>query len=735
MMAAAVAQKLVTASMNALMIRYVTAEIMGFAGNDMELLLSSILFLSRESFRHVADRFPAGAALTPVPPNGRQLDGNAAVLRARIVGTSLLPVPLGLALSLLAACIYAAYFASKATNGSEAASFFCFCGAAALETLAEPLYILSASSLLHAVRARAEVAATLVKCVISFALALAGWGALSFGIAQVAFSLTLLACYWQGLSAHIASTRAAWLVDNAAQTALAGKPAAAAGPPTSVAALLSEARWPEARAALARGAPRAALSELVGPEGARLLGGFAGQGVVKHLLTEGDRMLLALLASRADRGAHAVVANYGSLAARLVFCPLEESLRRLTAQSGLAAWLAKPTAATAAATGPASATVAAVSSEAKLPAADAVNQPNKGSAKQRRGNELVGVDGPSKTVGAASREVATIPSFEPAVDVAAHQQALGAFSAASYLVSWIGMAAVAFGPALAPLFVRYVLGRAWMSQPSDASGNSTNTAISSTHGSSGGQSADVAGVLSAYCVYLLCMAVNGVTEGFATALADASRLHAANIALAGAFAAYAAAAAVLLPRFGTPGLVLAGCVNMAVRISSSVAFISSSLRARGVPFSLRDGLPSLRVLAVAAAGALLSLASAGVFAFPALPPSAQSVAGAFAAAATPLAAVAGAARALLVPAVLGQRLAALGSRGGSGGGALGHALHFACVACAGLAMIAATWLSDRAKLHRAVAMLRARRGAVSSSAIERVSSSDTSVATERLKTE
>lgn len=51
------------------------------------------------------------------------------------------------------------------------------------------------------------------------------------------------------------------------------------------------------------------------------------QGVVKHLLTQGDFLLISYLASLEAQGVYALASNYGGLVARMVFQPIEESSR------------------------------------------------------------------------------------------------------------------------------------------------------------------------------------------------------------------------------------------------------------------------------------------------------------------------------------------------------------------------------------------------------------------------
>ena len=51
------------------------------------------------------------------------------------------------------------------------------------------------------------------------------------------------------------------------------------------------------------------------------------QSGLKHLLTQGDSLLIAIFASLSSQGVYALASNYGSLLARMLFQPIEESSR------------------------------------------------------------------------------------------------------------------------------------------------------------------------------------------------------------------------------------------------------------------------------------------------------------------------------------------------------------------------------------------------------------------------
>ncbi|KAG7097422.1 hypothetical protein E1B28_004768 [Marasmius oreades] len=54
---------------------------------------------------------------------------------------------------------------------------------------------------------------------------------------------------------------------------------------------------------------------------------MTSQSLVKHFLTEGDKFILSWFSPLEDQGGYAVAVNYGSLIARIVFQPIEETLR------------------------------------------------------------------------------------------------------------------------------------------------------------------------------------------------------------------------------------------------------------------------------------------------------------------------------------------------------------------------------------------------------------------------
>eukprot|EP00455_Lapot_gusevi_P054814 TRINITY_DN8856_c0_g3_i1.p1 TRINITY_DN8856_c0_g3~~TRINITY_DN8856_c0_g3_i1.p1 ORF type:complete len:264 (+),score=77.55 TRINITY_DN8856_c0_g3_i1:54-794(+) len=167
-------------------------------------------------------------------------------------------------------------------------------------------------------------------------------------------------------------------------------------------------------------------------------------------------------------------------------------------------------------------------------------------------------------------------------------------------VSLIGLVLVAFGPSYSFVLLDILYGAAW-----------SLTSAPRT--------------LAWYCVYVLVMAVNGITESFVFAVIPASQLHSYNAWLL-VFSCLYIVASILFISFGSVGLILANCVNFLARICYSIVFISrffgqstSSTSSSSAPSSaasslaqhiVRVTLPSPALLLSLLASALLTQYSA-----------------------------------------------------------------------------------------------------------------------------
>jgi oligosaccharide translocation protein RFT1 len=148
------------------------------------------------------------------------------------------------------------------------------------------------------------------------------------------------------------------------------------------------------------------------------------------------------------------------------------------------------------------------------------------------------------------------PSNKPSPD--GIRQAREILSDILKLYNLISLAACALGPTIAPLLLKVVAGSKWAET-------------------------GAGDVLATYCYYIPLLALNGVTEAFAAAVATNTQLHKQSLYMGAFFAGFAGAAYLFLRvlELGAQGLVYANCVNMALRIIWNMSFIRSYFRQNG----------------------------------------------------------------------------------------------------------------------------------------------------------
>jgi oligosaccharide translocation protein RFT1 len=271
-----VATRLLTFALNLATARALSPAAYGVAVVQFHLLNTGILFLAREGLRR--------ACLRVAP-------GEPAAAR-RVLGTAALAAPAGGALAAAAVAALArigaggdpAYLAALRVQGA----------AALVELLAEPLYILATVERRYGLRLAAEAAATLGRAAVTLgALRRGAPPPLAFSWGQLAYAAALLAVY----SAYWARV---WALRRAVSKRGGRGPAAAAA--------ATDSGWPR----LDRGVLRVA-------------GAFSVQAAGKLALAEGSKAVLAAAAPADVQGVYGLVANLGSLAARVVFQPYEEA--------------------------------------------------------------------------------------------------------------------------------------------------------------------------------------------------------------------------------------------------------------------------------------------------------------------------------------------------------------------------------------------------------------------------
>lgn len=290
--------RLLTFVLNQAMIRISDPGVYGTAHIKLDVLLSLILFLSREGVRAAALRHPSdlpNSSSTRPPPRSIRV-------------LHLAPVLAGLTLACaVSRCISFIDEAALQAQPMFAQTLHLYLASTVFELLAEPLY-------LHALspyggrdlilRVKAEGAASVTKAMVTlatcfslsldaFSLTPSARGLMSFGLGQLAYGLTVLVVF----------------------------------------ALTYFRRW-GIGATLRLYDLRDAKSDLTGHGSShpsstpyRLAMTLALQTVVKFLATEADKIAVSRLGTLQDQGGYALGVNYASLPLRILFQPLEESAR------------------------------------------------------------------------------------------------------------------------------------------------------------------------------------------------------------------------------------------------------------------------------------------------------------------------------------------------------------------------------------------------------------------------
>ena len=275
-----------TFGLNQALVRLATPQTFGTAAIQFELLLSTILFLSREGVRN---------ALLRSSLKNKNKDSNLALVE----NISLIPVFLGIPVAGLTALVYVQ--SASTTTASQPhfhLSVAIYALAAIFELLSEPLYIRAQNELKLNIRVRAEGAAVVSKAIISFlvlAFASGEWALVAFSFGQAAYGLSLLMVFLGVYKGEIS------YVPKRVQTKLHDKYV------SSLHSIFHHLTRHKTNHNQNSTATSYFDAELLG-----LSVAMGGQSVIKHFLTEGDKFLVSRLSPLEDQGGYAVASNYGA---------------------------------------------------------------------------------------------------------------------------------------------------------------------------------------------------------------------------------------------------------------------------------------------------------------------------------------------------------------------------------------------------------------------------------------
>ncbi|EEU39211.1 uncharacterized protein NECHADRAFT_43948 [Fusarium vanettenii 77-13-4] len=284
------ASRLITFVANQLLLRYLTAPLLGLS-TQLEVYYLSVLFFARESLRVAIQRQGTVASTT-------KASDTAKVESQAVVNLGYLAIGLGSVVSLVLGWMYLAFPSGAAVSTPYLVeSLYLYGLAAMVELLSEPCFVLMQMRLQFGTRAAAESIATFLRCIVVFGSAV--WaskqqkdvGVLPFALGQMTYGASLLLVYL--ISGYqLASTIGFSILPQAVST--------------------KDGRF---------------WGSYFDRQTMSLAGSMMAQSVVKHLLTQGDTFLVSLLATAEVQGAYALANNYGGLLARLLFQPVEESSR------------------------------------------------------------------------------------------------------------------------------------------------------------------------------------------------------------------------------------------------------------------------------------------------------------------------------------------------------------------------------------------------------------------------
>ena len=302
--------RLLNFAINAILLRYVEKDVIGLANVRLALLYTTVVFFAREAVRKAC--LEVGSATRQQRVNLSWVSTLLGMVLATFLlwsWVTLLEVPTD----------------PKMGHSSYHTSASLFALAAVLELLSEPLWIYAKTGLYVRLQAFAEGAAIGFRALVLISLILGSSHypslvpisqIVAFGMAQAAYGGALCLIYAAALGSEIARDRAEGL--------------------TRLGDLLPRQPVPGV-------VPWISVAQR------DVMLAFSKQAVLQQLLSNGERYLMTLFSaiSLSDQGHYDIIHNLGSLAARLVFRPLEEAFYMFLRQLWSAVLVSVPTTTTA----------------------------------------------------------------------------------------------------------------------------------------------------------------------------------------------------------------------------------------------------------------------------------------------------------------------------------------------------------------------------------------------------
>ncbi|KAM6300810.1 man(5)GlcNAc(2)-PP-dolichol translocation protein RFT1 [Aegotheles albertisi] len=274
--------RVVTFGLNAFTLRYLSRELIGVVNVRLTLLYSTVAFLAREAFRRAC------------------LSGSTKRNWTKTINLLWLTVPLGVFWSIFLGLVwlYLLEVPDPSVVPHYQAGVVAFGLSAIIELLGEPFWVLAQAHLFVRLKVIAESLSVVSKCTLTVILVVLypQWGLYIFSLAQLLYVSVLVICYVIYFVMFLGSPEA------------------------------TKKSFPVAR--MKALLPNMVEDEtLVNWKEARLTWSFFKQSFLKQILTEGERYVMTFLnvLNFGDQGVYDIVNNLGSLVARFIFLPIEES--------------------------------------------------------------------------------------------------------------------------------------------------------------------------------------------------------------------------------------------------------------------------------------------------------------------------------------------------------------------------------------------------------------------------
>ena len=292
--------RLLTFIVNALVLRYISSELLGLVNVRLTLLYSTILFLSREAFRKACLSRPAES----VEKNWRQ-----------IINLIWCCIPIGLLSNMVLCCLWIYCLEQPSAQYAEqypkAVFIFAFAGTA--ELIVEPLWLIGQEFLFIHARVLIEATALAAKCLstITLIITFPSYALSGFCVAQIIHTAFYISAYYCYFLSYAWKEKKKYK-GTSSQTDKKTDEAIKKFPLEKFSDLLPNF---------------STENKFIDPSYGKLVYSFLKQSLLKQFLTEGERYIMTIfnVLNFGQQGIYDVINNLGSLVARFVFLPIEDS--------------------------------------------------------------------------------------------------------------------------------------------------------------------------------------------------------------------------------------------------------------------------------------------------------------------------------------------------------------------------------------------------------------------------